>query len=196
MIKTRLLNKATYVILAAVAAFVIYLSYDRATTTATQVGAEKTSIAKAAVANPQLAAEEAVITSNPASTPTQDSIVAFATELLGTPYEVAGCSVDGFDCSGFVYFVFQHFDIETPRSSASFEHFGKEIPIAEVQKGDLLLFLSPTRNAIGHIGIVSNPKGKASDFIHSSSGREMKVIVTNLSNEGYTRRFVKAVRVL
>ncbi|MBF6607407.1 MAG: C40 family peptidase [Flavobacterium sp.] len=126
----------------------------------------------------------------------RDSIVEYGMSLLGTPYVTAGCSVDGFDCSGFVYFVFQNFDVKVPRSSAQFEHFGTEVAIDDVQKGDLLLFLSPTRNAIGHMGIVSKADGMNSDFIHSSSGREMKVIVTSLSNEGYTRRFVKAVRVL
>jgi hypothetical protein len=57
------------------------------------------------------------------------------------------------------------------------------------------LFLSPTRKVIGHIGIVSNAKGKESDFIHASSGRAMKVVITSLATEGYTLRFVKAIRV-
>ncbi|MFV8442416.1 C40 family peptidase [Flavobacterium sp. LB2P44] len=125
-----------------------------------------------------------------------EKIVNFGMGLLGTPYVAAGCSKNGFDCSGFVYFVFNHFKIQVPRSSSEFKNFGKEIPIANVKKGDLLLFLSPTRNVIGHIGIVSNPNGMDSDFIHSSSGREMKVIITNLKKPGYTRRFVKAIRVL
>ncbi len=125
-----------------------------------------------------------------------NDIVAFGTELLGTPYVEAGCSRDGFDCSGFVYFVYQHHNIEVPRSSAQFENFGVEIPINDVQKGDLLLFLSPTRDVIGHMGIVSNPKGRDSDFLHSTSGKEMQVVVTNLSNSGYAKRFVKAIRVL
>jgi cell wall-associated NlpC family hydrolase len=130
------------------------------------------------------------------NTSLQDSILNFGKEFLGTPYVSAGCNVDGFDCSGFVYFVFQHFKINVPRSSADFENFGKEIPIENVQKGDILLFLSPTRNVIGHVGIVLNPKGIESDFIHASSGKEMKVIITSLSNQGYTKRFIKAVRVL
>jgi cell wall-associated NlpC family hydrolase len=125
----------------------------------------------------------------------KDSIVNYGIKLLGTPYQEAGCSLDGFDCSGFVYFVFQHFKIKVPRSSAAFENFGNEIPIEKVEKGDILLFLSPTRNAIGHIGIVSNPNGKESDFMHATSGREMKVVITSLTNSGYTKRFVKAIRV-
>jgi hypothetical protein len=128
--------------------------------------------------------------------PLRDSIVNFGMGFLGTPYVEAGCSKNGFDCSGFVYFVFQHFKIQVPRSSSEFENFGKEIPIDSVKKGDILVFLSPTRNVIGHIGIVTNPKGKESDFIHASSGSEMKVIISSLKKEGYTKRFVKAVDVL
>ncbi|MDO9276660.1 MAG: C40 family peptidase [Lutibacter sp.] len=126
----------------------------------------------------------------------EESIVSYGMELLGTPYVESGCSKDGFDCSGFVYYVFKHFKIQVPRSSSQFKDFGTEIPINSVRKGDILVFLSPTRNVIGHVGIVTNPKGMESDFIHASSGREMKVIVTNLKKEGYTRRFVKAIRVL
>jgi len=130
------------------------------------------------------------------NTSLEDNIVSFGMKLLGTPYVGGGSSKDGFDCSGFVYYVFHHFKIQVPRSSSQFKDFGKEIPIDSVRKGDILVFLSPTRNVIGHLGIVTNPKGKESNFIHASSGREMKVIVTSLKNKGYTRRLVKAVRVL
>ena len=126
----------------------------------------------------------------------RDKIVRYGMGLLGTPYVTAGHSKKGFDCSGFVYFVFNYFEIKVPRSSSQFKNFGKEIPISDVRKGDVLLFLSPTRNAIGHLGIVTNPKGMESDFIHSSSGCEMKVIVTSLKKPGYLRRFVKAIRIL
>ena len=126
----------------------------------------------------------------------RDKIVSYGMGLLGTPYVTAGHSKKGFDCSGFVYFVFNYFEIKVPRSSSQFKNFGKEIPISDVRKGDVLLFLSPTRNAIGHLGIVTNPKGMESDFIHSSSGCEMKVIVTSLKKPGYLRRFIKAIRIL
>ena len=125
-----------------------------------------------------------------------DRIVSYGMEFLGTPYVAAGCSKNGFDCSGFVYYVYNNFKIKVPRSSSEFKNFGKEIPIADVKKGDILLFLSPTRNVIGHLGIVTNPKGMESDFIHSTSGREMQVVITSLKKPGYTRRFVKAIRVL
>lgn len=126
----------------------------------------------------------------------REDVVNFGMELLGTPYVEASSSKAGFDCSGFVYYVFRHHKIQVPRSSSQFKNFGKEIPIENVKKGDILVFLSPTRNSIGHIGIVTKPKGKHSDFIHASSGREMKVIISSLKQEGYTRRFIKAVDVL
>lgn len=126
----------------------------------------------------------------------RDSVVSFATDLLGTKYAEGACGKDGFDCSGFVYYVFRHFRIKVPRSSSEYKHFGKEVPIDSVQKGDVLVFLSPTRNVIGHVGIVVAPKGRKSDFIHASSGSQKKVIITNLGQKEYTRRFVKAVEVL
>lgn len=126
----------------------------------------------------------------------RNDILKFSESLLGTPYVYAGTSKKGFDCSGFVYFVYKNFDINVPRSSSQFKNFGKEIPIAEVKKGDILLFLSPTRNTIGHIGIVSNPNGMESDFIHATSSKKMQVVISSLQQKGYTRRFVKAIRVL
>jgi hypothetical protein len=126
----------------------------------------------------------------------RDSIVDFGMNFLNAPYVYGASRKDGFDCSGFVYFVFQHFRIKVPRSSSQYENFGKEIPVDSVRKGDILVFLSPTRNVIGHLGIVINPKGMESDFIHASSGKEMKVIITSLKKDGYKRRFVKALDVL
>jgi hypothetical protein len=126
-----------------------------------------------------------------------DSIEQFGKEFLGVPYVYGGTSKEGFDCSGFVYYVFDNFQIKVPRTTAQFADFGKEVAIDSVKKGDLLLFLSPTRNAIGHIGIVTEPKGMESDFIHASSySKEMKVMISSLKQPNYTRRFVKAVTVL
>lgn len=129
-------------------------------------------------------------------TPLRDSLEQFGKGFLGVPYVYGGTSSKGFDCSGFVYYVYQEFGIKVPRTSAQFADFGKEVPIETVKKGDILVFLSPTRNAIGHIGIVTDPKGMESEFIHASSSKEMKVMISSLKQPSYTRRFVKAVSVL
>lgn len=128
--------------------------------------------------------------------PLRDSIRDFGMELLGTPYVYGACSREAFDCSGFVYYVFQHFDVEVPRSSSQFEDFGEEVSIESVKKGDILVFLSPSKDAIGHVGIVTNADGMDSDFVHASSGKEMEVMISSLKHPGYNRRFVKAINVL
>lgn len=182
MMKRRfLLNFVKFAFIALIVFFVGYIIYDKSNVLETQN---------------HLPERDSTFASVQTGNTLKDSIVEYGMELLGTPYVTAGSGKEGFDCSGFVYFVYQHFDINVPRSSAAFENFGREIPIANVQKGDLLLFLSPTRNAIGHIGIITNANGRESDFIHATSGRKMQVTITNLLNEGYTRRFVKAIRVL
>ena len=126
----------------------------------------------------------------------RDSLEIFGKELLGVPYLYAGTSEEGFDCSGFVYYVFRNFSIDVPRSTSLYGEVGNEIPIEHVQKGDLLLFLSPTRDEIGHIGIVTNPNGMETEFIHASSGKEMEVIVSSLKQPNYNRRFVRAISIL
>jgi len=123
-------------------------------------------------------------------------IVTYAYSFLGAPYVPSGCSADGFDCSGFVYFVFQHFNIKTPRSSIDFENFGKTVAMGDIQNGDVVVFLSPTRPVIGHVGIVTKANGDSSEFIHSSSGKEMRVIISHLYQPGYKSRYFKAVDVL
>jgi hypothetical protein len=126
----------------------------------------------------------------------RDSLEQFGKVFLGVPYVYGGTSGKGFDCSGFVYYVYQEFGIKVPRTSAQFADFGKEVPIETVKKGDILVFLSPTRDVIGHIGIVTNPKGMESEFIHASSSKENKVMISSLKQPSYSRRFVKAVTVL
>jgi cell wall-associated NlpC family hydrolase len=126
----------------------------------------------------------------------RDSIVDLGRQLLGTPYVEAGCSANGFDCSGFVFYVFKHFSIEVPRSSSLYENFGTEVPIGDVQIGDVLVFKSPTRNTIGHVGIVTKSEGMESEFIHATSGKAKQVVVSSLKLDGYKNRFIKAVDVL
>lgn len=178
---TNLLNFGKFTIVALIVLLIAYITFDKP---------------KILNSKSKPITNEMPVTSVQSSTSLKDSIVNFGMELLGTPYVDYGSGKDGFDCSGFVYYVFQHYKIKVPRSSSEFEHFGTEIPIENVQKGDILLFLSPTRNVIGHVGIVSNPKGKESDFIHATSGRDRSVIITSLAKKVYTRRFVKAIRVL
>ncbi|HET6769759.1 MAG TPA: C40 family peptidase [Chitinophagaceae bacterium] len=126
-----------------------------------------------------------------------DSLVAFGKSLVGTPYLYASSDpAKGFDCSGFITYVFNHFGIAVPRSSVDFTNVGKEIPIAIARPGDLILFTGTdsTIRIVGHMGIVeSNEKGNLL-FIHSTSGKAKSVVITPLKGY-YEARFVKVIRV-
>lgn len=137
------------------------------------------------------------------SAPTRDSsmgekIVAFAKTQLGTKYQF-GCMAPstGFDCSGFINYVFDHFQIQVPRSSVDFTDKGTTIPLQQARPGDLILFTgtNPKKRVVGHIGIIVANDSTGVQFIHSSSGTEMAVIITPL-NDRYKARFVKVIRII
>jgi cell wall-associated NlpC family hydrolase len=126
-----------------------------------------------------------------------DSLVAFAKTLVGIPYLYASTDpLKGFDCSGFITYVFNHFNSTVPRSSVDFTNFGKEIAIEKAKPGDLILFTGTdsTIHIVGHMGIVESSMGDTLRFIHSTSGKA-KGVVISLFGEYYKKRFVKVIRV-
>ncbi len=126
-----------------------------------------------------------------------DSVVNFAESLVGTRYKY-GSSIkeNGFDCSGFVTYVFKHFDISVPRISRDFTNAGTSVPIDKSKKGDLILFTGTdtTGWVVGHMGFITQNNNGKVKFIHSSSGKLIGVIISELSTY-YASRFVKVIRV-
>ncbi len=126
-----------------------------------------------------------------------DSLVAFAESLIGIPYKYASTDPSaGFDCSGFITYVFNHYDIQVPRSSKDFKNTGTEIPISKGTTGDLILFTGTdsTERIIGHMGIIISNNNKGLKFIHSTSGKAYGVVITEF-NKYYQGRFVKVIRI-
>ncbi|HIT64712.1 MAG TPA: C40 family peptidase [Candidatus Ventrimonas merdavium] len=83
---------------------------------------------------------------------TRTAIVAYAKQFLGNPYVYGGTSLtDGADCSGFVQAIFQNFGITTGRSSRDQADRVREIPMSEIQPGDLLFYASG--DYINHVAI-------------------------------------------
>ena len=124
-------------------------------------------------------------------------LVNFAQTLLGIPYKYASSDpMEGFDCSGFITYVFNHFNIEVPRSSVDFTNTGNEVDIRTAKEGDLILFTGTVDSirTVGHMGIVTENVDELK-FIHSTSGKANAVTVSTLT-EHYKRRFVKIIRVL
>lgn len=128
----------------------------------------------------------------------RENIVAFAMNYLGTPYKYASINPDkGFDCSGFVHFIFKNFNIDLPHSSKAFKLVGKEVKPDEFKVGDVLVFYGYRNSSqIGHVGIICEANGMNSKFIHSSSGKVKGVIISELNSAMYSKRFYKCVDVL
>jgi cell wall-associated NlpC family hydrolase len=130
-------------------------------------------------------------------TTTPDALIAFAKTLIGTSYCPASTDINkGFDCSGFVTYVFNHFNIAVPRSSVDFTNVGKEIDKQQARPGDLILFTGTdsTIRVVGHMGIVIDNSSDTLHFIHSSSGKAYGVVVSPLERY-YSGRFVKVIRI-
>jgi len=139
------------------------------------------------------------VKTNSAKGISSDSLVVFAKKHMGIKYRYASASPKvGFDCSGFVYYVFDHFNIKVPRASMDYENAGKLIHPDSCKTGDIIVFTGTnTKNRTpGHVGIILSNKDGELNFIHSSSGQKrVGVIITNFSASPYYKsRFIKIVR--
>lgn len=121
-------------------------------------------------------------------------IIVYAKKFLGTPYVYGGTTPKGFDCSGYVRYVMHHFGVELTRTSASMSELGEEIPLSEVQPGDLMFFkgrnISSTK--VGHVSMVISVENDVIQFIHAA-GNRVKIDTFNDSRY-YVPRFIKATR--
>jgi cell wall-associated NlpC family hydrolase len=89
---------------------------------------------------------------NPGSATT--GLVGYAKKFLGVPYVWGGTSPNGFDCSGFVQYVYKHMGVNLPRLSADQARAGKRISFADLRPGDLVAIDNSSRNnGADHIGI-------------------------------------------
>jgi cell wall-associated NlpC family hydrolase len=127
----------------------------------------------------------------------REELIAFARTQLGVPYRYASTDpAVGFDCSGFITYVFNHFNIKVPRSSVDFTNEGIPVDTADAQPGDLILFTGTdsTDRTVGHMGIVVKNDEGPLEFIHATSGKAYSVVITKLERY-YRSRFVKVIRV-
>jgi cell wall-associated NlpC family hydrolase len=78
-----------------------------------------------------------------------ERVVHYAKHLLGVPYRYGGSSpVGGFDCSGFVRYVYSRFGVSLPHSSFGDLGLGRRISRRALHPGDLVFF-----DGAGHVGI-------------------------------------------
>ncbi|WP_437880602.1 C40 family peptidase [Pseudomonas sp. LRF_L74] len=124
-----------------------------------------------------------------------DSILEHGLSLVGTKYRFGGRSADtGFDCSGFVGFLFrEEAGIKLPRSTR--EMINLDAPLIardELKPGDVIFFNNRGRGRVSHAGIYLGDD----QFIHSSSRRSGGVRVDSLDDSYWSSSFMEAKRVL
>ncbi|MBX7242559.1 MAG: C40 family peptidase [Bacteroidia bacterium] len=123
-----------------------------------------------------------------------DHITLYAQAFQGVPYRWGGVSeTTGFDCSGFMKYLFGEFGYEIPHSAAAIAQMGARVDRSELQKGDLVFFKTSRKKAISHVGMVIEAEDGEVIVIHASSSRG--VVAENLNRSTYlSSRFVRAVR--
>ena len=111
-------------------------------------------------------------------------------QFFGVRYRWGGQTPDGFDCSGFVKFMYERvFSMRLPRTSIEMASIGRQVERCELRPGDLVFF-NTRGTRINHVGIfIGNDT-----FVHSSRSRG--VTEDRLEDRYFSTRFVGAVRVL
>ena len=125
-----------------------------------------------------------------------DSVVNFGKFFLNTPYHFGSTGISSFDCSGFTSHVYRNFGYNLERSSCDQAKQFDTIDRTKLKAGDLVFFSGRHRSKkVGHVGIVVDAKDNGEfNFIHAAvhSG----VTFSNSNEEYYTKRFIKASRVI
>lgn len=127
--------------------------------------------------------------------PLIDSIIAFSKTKLGARYASGGTGPNSFDCSGFMYYVFGHFNIKLGRSSRDQILMGRKIERDEIQPGDLV-FWYRGKGYVGHAGmVVSVDSAHNFTFIHAATyGKGVRY--DNSTSNWYSSTYAGARRII
>jgi len=123
----------------------------------------------------------------------KNRIVQNAKQYLGGKYVWGGTQPKGFDCSGYIKYLYAQQGIQLPRTAYAQSKVGKYVSKYHLKKGDLLFFLTDKKRhiPITHVGMyIGNDK-----FIHAAS-RKKGIIISSFSKSKYHRYFVKAKRII
>jgi cell wall-associated NlpC family hydrolase len=110
--------------------------------------------------------------------------VGVAMQYLGTPYVWGGASPGGFDCSGFVMYVYSQVGVYLPHHAADQYNYGTPVSRDELEPGDLVFF-----DGLGHVGIYIG----GGQFVHSPHTGDV-VKISSLDDSWYAATYIGARR--
>jgi peptidoglycan DL-endopeptidase CwlO len=149
-----------------------------------RIAAPQPLIPELAAVEPEAEAEaEAPSVLPPAAPAKYGGVVGIAMQYLGIPYVYGGSTPAGFDCSGFVMYVYAQVGVSLPHNAAAQYGHGTPVDRSQLQPGDLVFF-----NGLGHNGIYIG----GGNFIHSPHTGDV-VKISSLSG-WYTSTWVGARR--
>ncbi|UXH43184.1 LysM peptidoglycan-binding domain-containing protein [Rossellomorea vietnamensis] len=120
--------------------------------------------------------------SSSSSTFSVNKLLSEATSHIGTPYVWGGSSVGGFDCSGFIYYVFKEAGAKDVKRLSSEGYYSRSYYVNSPQPGDIVFFENTYKKGISHLGIyVGN-----NEFIHAGDNG---VEISSLSNSYWKSKF-------
>jgi cell wall-associated NlpC family hydrolase len=115
-----------------------------------------------------------------------EKLLSLALAQVGTPYVYGGADISGFDCSGFVNYVYRYgVGKNLPRTSRNISKYTTRLLRHELSPGDIVFFDTSRKGHINHCGIYMG-NGK---FVHASSGKAHAVTTSNLDRGFYKNRF-------
>ena len=121
--------------------------------------------------------------------PFQRGVVTTALSLAGAPYQAGGASPRGFDCSGFIVYVFGEHGVRLPRTVAGLYLAARPVRQDRASAGDLLFFDTAGAGA-SHVAIALG----GGRFVHAPSARGV-VRVESLASSYWASRYLGARRV-
>ena len=116
-------------------------------------------------------------------------IVETGKNYIGVPYVFGGTTPKGFDCSGFLQYVFKQHGFNIPRLADEQYYLGTSAKVSQLSPGDLVFFSTYT-SGVSHCGIYVGDR----NFLHASSSKGIRI--DSLDSDYWSSKFVGAKRIV
>jgi murein DD-endopeptidase len=118
-----------------------------------------------------------------------DEIALRALAQVGKPYRYGGADLNGFDCSGLVFYIHRELGFEVPRTAAEQYAASQPVNVRHLEPGDLLFFRTTSKRTVSHVGIYAGD-GR---FVHSPKSG-LAIELRDVDDDYYGPRLVGAGR--